>query len=85
MRRDFNIEANHETSRLLSELDLVINQSGVMRDIVNRYERLRDLETITGPSRKTRILRKEIRLMEIKLRLERAGHKLHSAELLSPA
>jgi hypothetical protein len=51
-------EETRETSRLLSELDLVINQSCVMRDILNRYDRLRTLENMTGPSRATRILRK---------------------------
>ncbi len=61
-------EATKETSRLLSELDNAIDQSGVVRDIVNRCERLHYLENLTGPTRQTRVLRKEIKLMEIKLR-----------------
>ncbi len=64
-------EAVKETSRLLSELDNAIDQSSVMRGIVNRYERLHYLENLTGPSRQTRVLRKEIELMEIKLRVGR--------------
>lgn len=74
-----------ETSRLLSELDYVIDQSGVMREIVDRYECLHSLESLTGPSPKTRILRQEIKLMELKLRLDRAGHQVGIGALLSHA
>ena len=78
-------EVTIETSRLLSELDYVIDQSGVMREIVDRYECLHSLESLTGPSPKTRILRKEIKLMELKLRLDRAAHKVGIGALFSHA
>ena len=78
-------EVSFETSRLLSELDDVIDQSSVMRDIIDRYECLHSLENLTGPSPKTRILRKEIKLMELKLRLERAGRQLGAGKFFSPA
>lgn len=72
-----------ETSRLLSELDDAIDQSGVMREIVDRCERLHSLECLTGPSPKTRILRGEIKLMELKLKLDRAGYRVGSRALFS--
>ena len=67
MNSDNNMDASHETSRLLSELDQAIDRSSAMRDIIGRYERLRSIENITGPSRLTRIMRTEIRSMEIQL------------------
>ena len=82
---DTDSEVTIETSRLLSELDDVIDQSGVMREIVERYECLHSLESLTGPSPKTRILRKEIKLMELKLRLERAGQQVGIRSLFSHA
>ena len=56
-----------ETNRLLTELDQAIDRSSLLRDILNRCERLRDLESLTGPTRKTRVLRKQIRLLEARL------------------
>lgn len=53
-----------ETDLLLSELDLAIEQLSKIREIVTRYEHLHQLERLTGPSRRTRILRKEIEIME---------------------
>lgn len=82
---DSNFEVTIETARLLSALDDVIDQSGVMREIVDRYECLHSLESLTGPSPKTRILRKEIKLMELKLRLDRAAHKVGIGALFSHA
>lgn len=70
---DWNLdtEITAETSRLLAELDDALNQCSVMRDIIAKYERLHSLECVTGPSCKTRMLRKEIELMERNLSLER--------------
>jgi hypothetical protein len=82
---DTESEVTIETSRLLSELDDAIDQSGTLRDIVDRYECLRNLESLTGPSPRTRVLRKEIKLMELKLRLERAGRQLGVGSLFSHA
>ena len=53
-----------KTKHLLSELDFAIEQLNAMRDIVSRYERLHKLESITGPTRRTRIMRREIEIME---------------------
>lgn len=83
MPPDPDKEVSSETSRLLSELDDVIDQSSLMRDIVNRYQRLHNLESLTGPSLKTRILRNEIKLLEMKLRLERGNLNLESDVVLS--
>ncbi len=60
-----------ETSQLLSQLDQVIDQSGLIRDIVNRWERLHRIEGITGPSRCTKIMRQEIEAIESKLKSAR--------------
>jgi predicted nucleotide-binding protein (sugar kinase/HSP70/actin superfamily) len=67
MNKHNNMEATSETSRLLTELDQAIDQSSVMREIIRKYEYIRSIENITGPSRLTRIMRKEIELMESKL------------------
>ncbi len=72
MNKHNNMEATSETTRLLTELDQAIDQSGVMREIIRKYEYIRSIENITGPSRLTRIMRKEIQLMESKLKLVRA-------------
>ena len=71
MKQNKNTDATCETSRLLSELDLAIDESSVMRDIISKYEYIRSIENITGPSRMTRIMRKEIQIMESRLRLVR--------------
>ena len=71
MKQNKNTDASGETSRLLSELDLAIDESSVMRDIISKYEYIRSIENITGPSRMTRIMRKEIQILESRLRLVR--------------
>ena len=72
MKQNKNMDPNRETSRLLSELDLAIDESSVMRDIISKYEYIRSIENITGPSRMTRIMRKEIQILESRLRLVRS-------------
>jgi len=72
MSQPDNMEATRETARLLTELDRVLDESSVMRDIASKYQALRDLERLTGPSRGTRLLRKEILVLEDRLRLVRA-------------
>ena len=57
-----------ETSRLLEELDQAIDRCDAIRDIARRWERLHDMECVIGPSRQTRILRKEIMLLEKRIR-----------------
>jgi hypothetical protein len=79
-----NLEATRETSRLLSELDLAIDHSSVIRNIVDKSAELRNLESITGPSRLTRIMRKEIQVMESKLRFVRSAKRVNKESLYSP-
>ncbi len=68
MNRDIDSTITHETSRLLAELDQAINRSDAIRNIVRRWERLHDMELVIGPSRKTRVLHKEIMLLERRIR-----------------
>ncbi len=84
MDSEKNKDASLETNRLLSELDQAIDRSSVMRDIIGRYERLRSIENITGPSRLTRIMRTEIRCMENQLDGVRAGSGLKASPVNSP-
>jgi hypothetical protein len=67
-----NMEDSRETARLLTELDRALDESSVMRDIAGKYQRLHDIESITGPTRITRLMRREIRVLENRLRLARA-------------
>lgn len=64
-------QATRETARLLTELDRALDESSVIRDIASKYQALRDLERLTGPSRATRLMREEIRKLEKRLRLAR--------------
>jgi len=61
------------TNHLLTELDHALSQSSVMRNIVNGYQLLHCIESITGPSRRTRMLRKEIEILEDELRFARTS------------
>lgn len=81
MNKTNNTEVASETARLLTELDRAIDQSSVMREIIRKYEYIRSIENITGPSRLTRILRKEIQLMESNLRRVRAQQQQSGASL----
>ncbi len=67
MNRETNAGIAGETSRLLAELEQAIHRSDAIRDIVHRWERLHDMERVIGPSRKTRILHKEILLLETRI------------------
>ena len=78
-----NLESSRETSRLLSELDRAIDQSSALRDILRRYEHLRSIESITGPSRLTRIMRKEIQILESRLQVLRTARDLEQQSLYS--
>lgn len=66
---------SQETARLLSELDLAIEQLSAMRDIVTSYEKLHQLESITGPCQRTREMRREIEIMENRLNGERKSQQ----------
>jgi hypothetical protein len=67
MNREIDSSITGETRQLLAELDQALNRSDAIRDIVRRWERLHDMETVIGPSRRTRILHKEIMLLERKI------------------
>ena len=71
MNKDLTTEIAAETSRLLSELDNALDQSSVMRNIVDKTERLHSIESIAGTSCRTRDLRKEIESIERDLSFER--------------
>jgi len=67
MNKESGLESS-TTLRLLEELDQVLDQSSVMREILQRYQQLYDLESITGPSLKTTSMRRDIEHMEQCLR-----------------
>jgi len=71
MNQTDDSQETRETARLLSELDRALDESSVIRDITSKYQELRDLERLTGPSRVTRLLREEILKLESQLRLVR--------------
>ena len=75
MGKDLSTKVALETSRLLAELDDALDQSSVMRDIVDKTERLHSIESIVGTSSRTQDLRKEIESMECELSFER--HQQH--------
>ena len=75
MDKDLNSEVTNETSHLLAELGEALDQCGVMRNIVDKYERLHSIEEITGTSCRTRDLRKEVESLERELSFER--HQQH--------
>jgi len=84
MNRDIDSTITHETSRLLVELDQAINRSDAIRDIVRRWERLHDMECVIGPSRKTRVLHKEIMLLERRIRCGRVNRSSGATPASSP-
>ncbi len=84
MNSNTSMDSTAETTRLLSELDLAIDHSSAMRDIISKYEHMRSIESITGPSQITRIMRKEIQILESRLRLVRSGQDLVRDSAFSP-
>jgi hypothetical protein len=75
----------NETTRLLSELDQAIDHSSTLRDIIGRQEAVLELESITGSSRKTQILRQEITRLEQQLYAGPGDEAAVSDPSLSPA
>ena len=71
MDRDDGTEDQTRTTQLLSQLDHALDRSSVVRELVDEYQRLHLLESITGPSRCTRSLRREIERKESTLRSTR--------------
>ena len=78
MDKDSSTKVAMETSRLLAELDDALDQSSVMRDIVDKYERLHSIEDIAGTSCKTRDLHKEVESMQRELSFERYQQHLET-------
>jgi hypothetical protein len=76
MDKNLSTKVARETSHLLAELDDALDQSSVMRDIVDKYDRLHSFEDIAGTSCKTRDLRKEVESMERDLSVERYQQRL---------
>ena len=60
-----------ETSDLLSDLDNIIDQSSLVRDIVIRYQHLHNIEQVTGPCKSTEFLRRQIVNLENRLQSAR--------------
>jgi hypothetical protein len=85
MNQNPDLEISRETNRLLSKLDQAIDHSSAICAIVKRREQLYDLEGLTGPSPKTRTLRKEIGLMEQQLRADREALEADSDMPFLPA
>jgi len=71
MHKDSDRELANETNRLLSELELALDHSSIIRAIARHREQLYDLESLTGPSPRTRTLRAEIHRLEQRLGDER--------------
>ena len=80
----FDETLTDETARLLRELDRAIDHSSVLRNIIRRQEALQELESITGPSHKTRSLRQEITRLERQLYAQR-DNAADCGPTLSPA
>lgn len=57
-----------ETAQLLEELEQIIEQSSLVREIVAQTELLHNIERTTGVSMRTRFLREEIARMELRLK-----------------
>jgi len=72
MAKDPNTEETTATTQLLAELDDALGQCSAMRDIVDQYERLHNIESIAGLSIKAQTLREEIELMEQEFSAERS-------------
>ena len=70
MAEDPETRVSKDTRRLLFELDRAVDQSSTLRALAGRRELLYQLESLTGPSPKTRTLRQEISRMEQLLRDE---------------
>ncbi len=73
MEQDLNPTPTSETTTndLLVKLNHVINLSTLVREIVDKSERLWSLEQSVGSSEKTRKLRNEIARLEDLLRIAR--------------
>ena len=83
MHNNSGRELANETSRLLSELELTLDHCNTIRAIARHREQLCALESLTGPSPRTRTLRAEILQLEQRLGTEReAASALPGASLL---
>jgi hypothetical protein len=78
-------ELTNETTRLLSELEQALDHCSTIRTIARHREQLYDLESLTGPSPRTRTLRAEIRQLEQRLGAEREAAAALPGTSLLPA
>ena len=85
MDKDPGREIANETNRLLSELELTLDYSSTIRAIARHREQLYDLESLTGPSLRTRTLRAQIHQLEQRLDAEREAAATLSRGSLFPA
>ena len=72
MRQPDETDVTRETTQLLNELDDALLHSSALREVLEKYDELQGLERVTGPSRLTRTLRREIHLLEERLGRVRA-------------
>lgn len=71
MDSDITPVINATTNELLAKLNLVMDQSNLVREIVDKSEILWALEQSGGSSKKTKKLRSEIARLEDLLRIAR--------------
>lgn len=71
MKRESNHTVTSTTDDLLARLNVVMNQSTLVREIVDKSEQLWTLEQSVGHSTQTQELRSEIARLEDLLRISR--------------
>lgn len=71
MERNHSPAVTSTTNELLAKLNIVMNQSCLVREIVDKSEKLWSLEQSIGNSRESRQLRNEIARLEDLLRITR--------------
>ena len=72
MRQPDETDVSRETIQLLNELDNALLHSSALRAVLEKSRELQRLESVTGPSRLTRALRREISLLQNQLGKVRA-------------
>ncbi len=71
MERFPNQQENSEGTFLHSKNYSTIDESSLKQIIVSRYENMRNIEQVTGPSMRTQMIRREIEIMENQVQLWR--------------
>lgn len=60
------------TIRLLSNLDLAIDEAKMVREAVNHCDQIWKIESASGPSKRTQFLRQEVARLEAQIVLVRS-------------